>query len=184
MCIRDILGIILSLLLLITMAYRGTSVVIAAPVCAAVAMVFSGAPFLATYTDIFMPALGKFITSYFPIFVTGAIFGRLMSITGYARAVAQVITRWLRPQRAILATVFTAAILTYGGVSVFVAVFVMFPLAKELFRMADLPRRMIPALLRAMSGACRRMRSPVTPARVATLASASKAATNSGRQSG
>ena len=57
------LGIILSLLLLITMAYRGTSVVIAAPVCAAVAMVFSGAPFLATYTDIFMPALGKFITS-------------------------------------------------------------------------------------------------------------------------
>ena len=141
------LGIILSLLLLITMAYRGTSVVIAAPVCAAVAMVFSGAAVLATYTDIFMPALGKFITSYFPIFVTGAIFGRLMSITGYARAVAQVITRWLRPQRAILATVFTAAILTYGGVSVFVAVFVMFPLAKELFRMADLPRRMIPATI-------------------------------------
>ena len=143
------LGIILSLLLLITMAYRGTSVVIAAQVCAAVAMVFSGAPFLATYTDIFMPALGKFITSYFPIFVTGAIFGRLMSITGYARAVAQVITRWLRPQRAILATVFTAAILTYGGVSVFVAVFVMFPLAKELFRAADLPRRLIPAAIGA-----------------------------------
>ena len=141
------LGIILSLLLLITMAYRGTSVVIAAPVCAAVAMVFSGAAVPSTNTDIFMPALGKFITSYFPIFVTGAIFGRLMSITGYARAVAQVITRWLRPQRAILATVFTAAILTYGGVSVFVAVFVMFPLAKELFRMADLPRRMIPATI-------------------------------------
>ena len=142
-----LLGIILSLVLLITLAYRGTSIIIAAPLCALLAMLFSGAPLLATYTEIFMPALANFIKNYFPIFLTGAIFGRLMAITGYAEAIAQAITRWLGPKQAILATIITGAILTYGGISVFVAVFVMFPLAKELFRAADLPRRLIPAAI-------------------------------------
>lgn len=145
--IIGLLGIILSLVLLITLAYRGTSIIIAAPLCALLAMLFSGAPLLATYTEIFMPALANFIKNYFPIFLTGAIFGRLMAITGYAEAIAQTITKWLGPKQAILATVITAAILTYGGISVFVAVFVMFPLAKELFRAADLPRRLIPAAI-------------------------------------
>lgn len=142
-----LLGIILSLVLLITLAYRGTSIIIAAPLCALLAMLFSGAPLLATYTEIFMPALANFIKNYFPIFLTGAIFGRLMAITGYAEAIAQTITKWLGPKQAILATIITGAILTYGGISVFVAVFVMFPLAKELFRAADLPRRLIPAAI-------------------------------------
>jgi len=142
-----LLGIILSLVLLITLAYRGTSIIIAAPLCALLAMLFSGAPLLATYTEIFMPALANFIKNYFPIFLTGAIFGRLMAITGYAEAIAQAITRWLGPKQAILATIITGAILTYGGISVFVAVFVMFPLAKELFRAANLPRRLIPAAI-------------------------------------
>lgn len=145
--IIGLLGIILSLVLLITLAYRGTSIIIAAPLCALLAMLFSGAPLLATYTEIFMPALANFIKNYFPIFLTGAIFGRLMAITGYAEAIAQTITKWLGPKQAILATIITGAILTYGGISVFVAVFVMFPLAKELFRAADLPRRLIPAAI-------------------------------------
>lgn len=145
--IIGLLGIILSLVLLITLAYRGTSIIIAAPLCALLAMLFSGVPLLATYTEIFMPALANFIKNYFPIFLTGAIFGRLMAITGYAEAIAQTITKWLGPKQAILATIITGAILTYGGISVFVAVFVMFPLAKELFRAADLPRRLIPAAI-------------------------------------
>lgn len=140
-----LIGVVVSLILLIVLAYRGVSVIVAAPLCAVVAMLFSGAPLLAGYTQIFMPALANFVLNYFPIFVTGAIFGRLMSVTGYAEAIARTITRWLGPSQAILATILTAAVLTYGGISTFVAVFVMFPLAKELFRQADIPRRLIPA---------------------------------------
>ncbi|WP_261624271.1 GntP family permease [Nesterenkonia marinintestina] len=142
-----LVGIIVSLILLITLAYRGVTIVLAAPLCALVALLFSGAPVLANYTEVFMPALANFIGQYFPMFLTGAIFGRLMTMAGYARDIAQTITRWLGPKRAILATVLTTALLTYGGISVFVVVFVMFPLARELFRQADIPRRLIPGAI-------------------------------------
>src|SRR5699024_125250 len=142
-----LIGIFISLALLITLAYRGVSIIIAAPIAALVAMVTSGMPLLATYTDIFMPALANFVGNYFPIFLTGAIFGALMLFSGYATDLANTITRWLGPKRAVFATVLTASLMTYGGISVFVAVFVMFPQARELFRVADIPRRLIPATI-------------------------------------
>lgn len=145
--ILGLIGIIVSLILLITLAYRGVSIVIAAPISAVVAMLFSGAPLLANYTETFMPALAGFIGQYFPMFLTGAIFGRLMTMAGYATDIARVVTKWLGPRRAILATVLTTALLTYGGISVFVVVFVMFPLARELFREADIPRRLLPGAI-------------------------------------
>ncbi len=143
----ELIGIFVSLALLITLAYRGVSIIIAAPIAALLAMVTSGMPLLATYTDIFMPAMADFVGSYFPIFLTGAIFGALMLFSGYARELANTITRWFGPQRAVFATVVASALMTYGGISVFVAVFVMFPLARELFRAADIPRRLIPGTI-------------------------------------
>ncbi|MHA2790135.1 GntP family permease [Corynebacterium sp. S7] len=145
--IIPLIGIIVSVLLLIFLAYRGWSVIIAAPLAAVVAMLFSGAPLLGGYTEIFMPALGNFAANYLPIFLTGAIFGQLMTVTGYAERIAQLLTNALGPKFAILATVLSTAILTYGGVSSFVVVFAAYPLARALFREADIPRRLIPATL-------------------------------------
>ena len=142
-----LIGIVLSLVLLITLAYRGVTIVVAAPISALVAMIFAGAPILANYTEVFMPALAGFIQQYFPMFLTGAIFGKLMTMAGYAKDIAQVVTRWLGPKRAILATVLTTGLLTYGGISLFVVVFVMFPLTRELFRAANIPRRLIPGAI-------------------------------------
>lgn len=121
--------------------------VLAAPIAACLAMIMSGVPLLATYTEIFMPGMAGFIGSYFPIFLTGAIFGVLMTVSGYAKDIATILTQWLGPQRAMLATVLTGAVVTYGGISVFVAVFVLFPITRELFRQADIPRRLIPATI-------------------------------------
>ncbi|WP_295624328.1 GntP family permease [uncultured Corynebacterium sp.] len=142
-----IIGILLSLALLITLAYRGMPVIIAAPISSVVALVFSGAPILASYTEIFMPAMANFIGSYFPVFLTGAIFGILMTVTGYAKSIATTVTSWVGAGGAIAATVVTSALMTYGGISLFVVAFVMYPLARELFRVADIPRRLIPATI-------------------------------------
>ncbi len=140
-------GIVLSLALLITLAYRGHSVVVVAPVAALIAVVFSGAPVLASYTQIFMPALGGFITSFFPLFLTGAIFGKLMTLSGFARQLARWISGLLGPDQAILVTVLATALLTYGGVSAWVVVFTIFPIATALFEEADIPRRLMPAAI-------------------------------------
>ena len=145
--ILGIIGILISLALLITLAYRGVPVIIAAPISSIVALLFSGAPLLASYTEIFMPAMAGFVGSYFPVFLTGAIFGILMTVTGYAKSIATTVTSWVGARGAIAATVITSALMTYGGISLFVVAFVMYPLARELFRAADIPRRLIPATI-------------------------------------
>lgn len=145
--ILGIIGILLSLALLITLAYRGVPVLIAAPIASIVALVFSQAPLLPAYTEIFMPAMAGFIGNFFPVFLTGAIFGMLMTVTGYAKSIATSVTSLIGGKAAIAATVVTSALMTYGGISLFVVAFVMYPLARELFRVADIPRRLIPATI-------------------------------------
>ena len=142
-----LLGILLALGALIWLAYRGISVIVLAPVMAAVAAAFSAAPLLATYTQVFMPAAGGFIVTYFPLFLLGAIFGRLMDESGFARAIASGIVRALGPANAIPAVVLACALLTYGGVSLFVVVFAIYPIASALFRAADISRRLMPAAI-------------------------------------
>lgn len=142
-----LIGIALSLGLLILMAYRGYSVIALAPIAALVSVVFAGLPLLASYTQVFMPALAGFIASYFPLFLSGAVFGKLMSVTGYAEVVAYGISRLIGSHRAVFATVLAGAVLTYGGVSVFVVAFALFPIARALFKQADVPKRLIPATI-------------------------------------
>lgn len=145
--VLGIIGILVSLALLITLAYRGMPVIVAAPIASLVALLFSWESVLPAYTEIFMPAMGGFVTSYLPVFLTGAIFGALMTATGYARIIATTVISLIGEKSAMLAAVLTTALMTYGGISLFVVVFVMYPLAKELFRAADIPRRLIPATI-------------------------------------
>ncbi len=139
-------GILVSLLLLMHLAYRNHSVIVIAPLCALFAVAVDGElPLLATYTQVFLESLGRFIVRYFALFLLGAIFGKLMEETGSANTIAMWILQCVGASRALLALVLTCAVLTYGGVSLFVVVFTVFPLATALFRQANLPRRLIPA---------------------------------------
>jgi H+/gluconate symporter-like permease len=141
------------LLLLISLAYRGASVIVLAPALAMLAVAFSGeVPLLAAYTQIFMPALGRFLAKYFPLFLLGALFGKLMDESGCARAIANRISSTLGARHAILAIVLCVAVLTYGGVSLFVVGFAIFPLASSVFQAADIPRRLIPGTIALGSG--------------------------------
>jgi H+/gluconate symporter-like permease len=144
----SILGIVLALVLLMALAYRGVSVLLLAPLMALLAAALSPeAPLLASYTQVFMPALGGFVIAFFPLFLLGAVFGKLMEDSGAALAIAEGITRALGPQRAILAIVLACAVLTYGGVSLFVVAFAVYPIAAALFRQADIPKRLIPGTI-------------------------------------
>jgi len=140
-------GVLIALALLIFLAYRGISVLLLAPAMALLAAAFAGAPLLGLYTQVFMTSAGGFVISFFPLFLLGAIFGRLMDDSGAARAIAQGLVARLGGGQAILAVVLACAILTYGGVSLFVVAFAIFPIAASLFREADIPKRLIPATI-------------------------------------
>jgi H+/gluconate symporter-like permease len=143
-----VVGIVLSLVLLMLLAYRGVSMIVLAPLAALFAACFAAdAPLLASYTQVFMPALGRFIAAYFPLFLLGAIFGRLMEESGSSAAIANRVAGLLGPRHAVWAIVISAAVLTYAGVSVFVVVFAVYPLAAALFRQADIPKRLLPGAI-------------------------------------
>jgi H+/gluconate symporter-like permease len=138
-------GIVLGLALLIGMAYRGWSVLGLAPVAALIAAAASGEPLLAHWTQTFMLAAGGFVAQFFPLFLLGALFGKLMEDSGSVGAIAQFMTARLGPGRAILAVVLAGALVTYGGVSLFVAIFVLVPMGQALFATAGIPNRLLPA---------------------------------------
>jgi H+/gluconate symporter-like permease len=142
-----LLGILIGLGLLIAFAYRGWSVLLLAPIAALIAAAFGGQPLLASWTQIFMTSAAGFVAQFFPIFLLGALFGKLMDDSGSVSAVATFVTRALGERRVILAVVLAGALVTYGGVSLFVAFFVIVPMAQSLFRAADIPRRLIPAAI-------------------------------------
>ncbi|MBB3192502.1 GntP family permease [Halomonas cerina] len=143
-----ITAIAIALLLLMYLAYRGLSLLILAPALAAlVALVSVDTPLLASYTQVFMGAAGDFIVRYFPLFLLGAVFGKLMEDSGSAEVLASAIVERLGDSRAILAVVLSCAVMTYGGVSLFVVAFAVYPIAAALFRQASLPKRLIPGTI-------------------------------------
>jgi H+/gluconate symporter-like permease len=141
------LGILAGLCLLICSAYRGWSVLLLAPAAALLAALFGGEPLLAHWTQTFMGSAAQFVAQFFPLFLLGAVFAKLMEDSGSVSAIAKFMSRQLGEGRAILAVVLAGALLTYGGVSLFVAMFVLAPMAQELFRSAGIPRRLIPAAI-------------------------------------
>jgi H+/gluconate symporter-like permease len=142
-----LLGILLALGLLIWLAYRGWSVLLLAPATALVAAAVAREPLLAHWTQTFMGSAGQFFAQFFPLFLLGALFGKLMEDSGSVAAIARFMTERLGTHRAVLAVVLAGAVVTYGGVSVFVALFVIGPMAQALFRTADIPRRLMPAAI-------------------------------------
>ena len=159
-------AIVITLLLLMFFAYRGYSVLILAPIMATLAVLLSG-DFLSSipaYTDVFMGALSGFLLKFFPIFLLGALFGRLMADSGAATAIAKTVVEKLGASKAILAVILVCAILTYGGVSLFVVAFAIYPIAKDLFKAADIPKRLIPAAIALGSFTFTMTALPGTPA--------------------
>lgn len=142
-----LLVLIFSLSLIIMLAYKGYSTIITAPLVGLLTVFLSyglRSHLMFSYTEIYMSGLANFVKSYFPLFLTGAIFAKLMDQAGYGKAIAHWITKRLGKKHAILAIVLSGALLTYGGVSLFVVAFILYPIANLLYQEADIPKRLIP----------------------------------------
>src|SRR5262249_30366476 len=159
-----LLGIVLALGLLIWLAYRGWSVLLLAPAAALLAAAVAREPLLAHWTQTFMGSAAQFVAQFFPLFLLGALFGKLMDDSGSVEAIARWMSERLGARRAMLAVVLAGALVTYGGVSLFVAFFVLAPMAHALFRAADIPRRLMPAAIALGTSTFTMSALPGTPA--------------------
>lgn len=159
-----LIGILIGLAGLIFFAYRGSSILILAPIAGLIAAAFAGYPLLASWTQTFMSNAADFIAQFFPLFLLGALFGKLMEDSGSVTSIANYMVTKLGAQRAILAVVLAGAIVTYGGVSLFVAFFVIAPMGMALFNQAGVPRRLMPAAIMLGTSTFTMSAMPGTPA--------------------
>ncbi|MEI2455578.1 GntP family permease [Lysobacter firmicutimachus] len=140
--------VLAALCFLMYVAYRGHSVILFAPVAALGAVLLTDPSLVAPmFTGLFMDKMVGFLKLYFPVFLLGAIFGKLIELSGFSKAIVAATIRLLGRERAMLSIVAVCALLTYGGVSLFVAVFAVYPFAAELFRQSAIPKRLIPGTI-------------------------------------
>ena len=139
---------LLSLGFLMLVAYRGFSVILFAPIAALGAvMLTSPHSVLPVYSGLFMERMVVFVRLYFPAFMLGAIFGKVIELSGFAQSIVSSVVKAVGGKRAILSIVIVCALLTYGGVSLFVVVFAVYPFAAEMFRQSNIPKRLIPGTI-------------------------------------
>lgn len=137
-----------ALCFLIFVAYRGFSVILFAPVAALLGVLLtSPISVLPAYSGVFQANMVIFIRNYFPTFMLGAIFGKLIEISGFAKSIVNSCIHLLGPARVMGAIVLVCAFLTYGGVSLFVVVFAVYPFAAEAFRALNIPKRLVPVTI-------------------------------------
>ena len=144
----SLLVVLAALAFLVFVAYRGFSVILFAPVAALGAVLFTDPSLVAPmFTGVFMEKLVGFVKLYFPVFLLGAVFGKVIELSGFSKAIVSAVIRIVGRERAMLCIVVVGALLTYGGVSLFVVVFAVYPFAAEMFRQGDLPKRLIPGTI-------------------------------------
>ena len=160
----SVVGILIALGLLVWLAYRGWSILLLAPLSALIAALLAGQPLLANWTQTFMSNAAGFVAQFFPIFLLGALFGKLMEASGSVEAIAKYLTERLGTKRAMLAIVLAGAFVTYGGVSLFVAFFVLAPMGHALFKAANIPHRLMPAAIALGTSTFTMSAMPGTPA--------------------
>src|SRR4249920_3422766 len=140
--------VVLALALLMFVAYRGFSVILFAPICALLAVLATDPSLVApVFSGLFMDKMVGFVRNYLPVFLLGAVFGKVIELSGFARAIVSAVIGLVGRTRSILSIVVVCALLTYAGVSLFVVVFAVYPFAAELFRQAGIPKRLIPATI-------------------------------------
>ena len=161
-----ILGLFAGLALLIWLALRDVNIIFASVICALIVIVTNSLPLADSLTGAYaFGDLGAFTFAgrFFLLFAAGAVFGKVMGESHAATAIAMAMVRGLGAHRALWITVMACALLTYGGVVVFVVIFAMYPLGLRLMKEADIPKRLFCGALALGAGTFTLTALPGTP---------------------
>ena len=145
----SVLAIVIPLLLLVFLIWKRVNIAVSAILCTGLMALLSGLNVYDCLTNDYMAAFVGYIKSYWPLIFLGASFGKAMQLGGGAEDLANWLTSKLGTKYTMIVLCATTLVLAYGGVSCYVIVFVMYPIALNMFKKADLPRHLIPAIVAA-----------------------------------
>lgn len=143
----SLIGILVGLILLMFLAFRGHSIIWVAPVAAMVVALMSGYNLFDAYLTDYMTGAGNYVITWFPAFFLGAVYGKIMDATGAARSLANKVISFLGQEWALASVVIPCLLMTYGGISLFVVVFVVYPMGYAIYREANIPRTLLPGAI-------------------------------------
>src|SRR5690606_31748016 len=103
--------VLAALCFLMFVAYRGHSGILFAPIAALGAVLLTDPSLVAPmFTGLFMDNMFGFLKQYFPVFLVGAVFGKLIEISGFSKAIVAATIRIVGAQRAMLSIVLVCAL--------------------------------------------------------------------------
>ncbi|HEL0621781.1 TPA: GntP family permease [Streptococcus equi subsp. zooepidemicus] len=144
------IGVLLGIIAIVYFSLKEIHITIAAPMATILVVLLNSMPLveslLGKEPNNYMGALGGYIMSYFAIFLLGSILAKLMEVSGATVSIAEFILKkvgYQNPYRILVAIFIISAILTYGGISLFVVMFAVLPLARSLFKKMDLSWNLI-----------------------------------------
>lgn len=143
------MGVLVAIVVLILLVYKKIPPALAAIIGAVIICLLSGLDTMSVMKNEFMTAAGNYVKSWFLLFLLCGIFAEVMKASGAASSIGKWLANLLGPKGAILGVSFATLVLTYGGISCFVVVFTMYPIALVLFKEANIDRRLIPGAIGA-----------------------------------
>jgi H+/gluconate symporter-like permease len=150
--------------LVIYLAYKGWGIIPASLICSVIVIVSNGADIGQSLAINYADGFKFFAGTFFLIFVLGSLFGNAMSDSGSASAISRKLIDVFGSSRAILVVILATAILTYGGVNLFIVIFTVYPIALILFQAENLPKRLIVASIALGAGTFTMTATPGSPA--------------------
>lgn len=158
-----IMGIIVGIAVLIYGAYRGVSTIVLAPISGLIIALFNGMNLLTTFTDTMLPAVCNYVTAMLGPVLCGCIIAALYNKSGAALSIANalydVFTHSARKKAAegeavvmnpiisIITVYVIGTVLSYSGMNPVVLMFILFPIAMDLFEKSRIPREMGPGVV-------------------------------------
>lgn len=143
-------GVLLGVVAIIYFSLKEISILVAAPLATAIVVLLNSMPLIESLlgngANNYMGALSTYILNYFSIFLLGSILAKLMESSGATISIAEFILQKVgydNPYRVLIAIALISGILTYGGISLFVVMFAVLPLARSLFKKLDLAWNLI-----------------------------------------
>jgi len=158
-----VIGVLTALALVMYLAYRGWGIIPASLLCSLIVLITNGGAIWQGLAVNYGDGFKYFAGTYFLLFILGSLFGKVMGDTGSASSISYKLIDWLGTKRVILIILLATAILTYGGVSLFVVIFTVYPIGLVLFQKAGVPKRILCAAVVAGAGTFTMTALPGTP---------------------
>lgn len=142
--VLGVIGIAISLVVIMYLISKGFNGIFAAIVATIIVILTNQMPFfefLVGSDQSYVTELGNFIVQNYAIFLLGSLLAKYMEVSGATVSIANQVLNWVGRDSAfsVMVALFAiSAILTYGGISMFVVIFALIPLARPLFKQLNI----------------------------------------------